>query len=217
MALAFDPGDDFARISDGLENVTFSKPGSSVTVAVAHALRRGVTLREAEKSGGRVTAADVVWQLPVAELPDHPQPGDAIVDGDGWRWTLLEVQAAAVAGRWRCVARNLAVAHRLDDVVEIQEATYAKGAGGAAEPAWHTWQTGLRARIQPALVEMVGERQRQITRSLYLIYLEQNVTVGRNHRIKGPDGTLYRIAGSRRARRIDTVMEIDAIKIAPSP
>jgi hypothetical protein len=213
MTLDFDPTTDFQNVADALQPVTVATPGSSKTTEVAHALRGRVTTREARRSGGRLTAADVVWHLPAAELPEPPRPGDVIREAGGRRWTVLKVQAATLDGRWRCAARDLAVVHRLDDTIEIQQATYAKTAGGADEPAWHTWKTGLRARIQPALAEVQDERLRQVTRSVYLIYLEENLAVDHRHRVKGPDGTLYRVTGFRRAQRIDTVMEIDAVRI----
>ena len=105
MALEFDPSDDLADVTDGLTPVTVTRPGSSTATDVAHALRRSVRTREAEESEGRYTASDVAWHLPAAELTAAPRPGDVIVDGDGQRWTVLDVQEARLAGTWRCVAR----------------------------------------------------------------------------------------------------------------
>ena len=213
MTPDFDPSSDFQDVTDGLQLVTVATPGSSEVTEVPHALRRAVTAREAQRSAGRLTAADVAWHLPAAELPEPPEPGDLILEAGGRRWTVLEVQRATLDARWRCLARDLAVAHRLDDTVDIQQATYTKSSGGADEPTWHTWKTGLRARIQPALAEVKDERLRQVTRSVYLIYLEENLSVDHRHRVKGPDGTLYRVTGFRKAQRIDAVMEIDAVRI----
>lgn len=213
MTLNFDPTTDFQTVADALQPVTVGRPGSSEVAEVAQALRRGVTTREAQRSAGRLTAADVAWHLPAAELPEPPALGDVILDAGGRRWTVLQVQRATLDGRWRCLARDLAVVHRLDDTVDIQQATYTKSSGGADEPTWHTWKTGLRARIQPALAEVKDERLRQVTRSVVLIYLEEDLAVDHRHRVKGPDGTLYRVRGFRKAQRIDAVMEIDAVRI----
>lgn len=213
MTLNFDPTTDFQTVADALQPVTVATPGSSEVAEVAQALRRGVTTREAQRSAGRLTAADVAWHLPAAELPEPPALGDVILDAGGRRWTVLQVQRATLDGRWRCLARDLAVVHRLDDTVDIQQATYTKSSGGADEPTWHTWKTGLRARIQPALAEVKDERLRQVTRSVVLIYLEEDLAVDHRHRVKGPDGTLYRVRGFRKAQRIDAVMEIDAVRI----
>lgn len=213
MTLNFDPTTDFQTVADALQPVTVGRPGSSEVAEVAQALRRGVTTREAQRSAGRLTAADVAWHLPAAELPEPPALGDVILDAGGRRWTVLQVQRATLDGRWRCLARDLAVVHRLDDTVDIQQATYTKSSGGADEPTWHAWKTGLRARIQPALAEVKDERLRQVTRSVVLIYLEEDLAVDHRHRVKGPDGTLYRVRGFRKAQRIDAVMEIDAVRI----
>ena len=213
MTLDFDPTTDFQSVADALQPVTVATPGSSEVAEVAQALRRGVTTREAQRSAGRLTAADVAWHLPAAELPEPPALGDVILDAGGRRWTVLQVQRATLDGRWRCLARDLAVVHRLDDTVDIQQATYTKSSGGADEPTWHAWKTGLRARIQPALAEVKDERLRQVTRSVVLIYLEEDLAVDHRHRVKGPDGTLYRVRGFRKAQRIDAVMEIDAVRI----
>ena len=37
---------------------------------------------------GQQLADDLVWHLPVAELPEAPRLGDVILDGAGHRWTI---------------------------------------------------------------------------------------------------------------------------------
>jgi len=212
MALDFDPTDDLAAVADGLTSVTVMRPGSSASTEVAHALCRAVRTRELEKSGGRYTAGDVTWHLPESELADAPRPGDVIVDQEGQRWTVLDLQHTALAGRWRCVARNLAVVHGLDDYVDIEKATYAKGDGGADVPTWHTWKTGLRAKIQPARLQMRDEHERRVGAAEFTIFLAEDVAVDHTHRIKGPDGTIYRVAGYRKADRIDALLELDVVR-----
>ena len=80
----FDPSNDLASVADGTEAVTLLRrgrtPGDAGTV-IAHALRRSITAGEAAiiasgdvhkqvPSGGQQLADDLVWHLPVAELPD---------------------------------------------------------------------------------------------------------------------------------------------------
>ena len=141
-----------------------------------------------------------------------PRPGDVIVDEDGRRWTVLDVQEMTLDGRWRCVARNLAVAHGLDQYVDIEKATYAKGEGGADEPTWRVWKTGLRARIQPARVEVRDEHDRRATAAGFQVFLAEDVALDHTHRIKGPDGAVYRVTGCRKADRIDALVEIDVVR-----
>jgi len=204
MSLNFDPSADFAMALDGTESVALrrrgTEPGSSETI-VAHALRRSVTVREAgfrnpgntwkdASSGGHYTAGNAVWHLPVEELPEAPMLGDLIVDADAQRWTVLEVNRAAMQTRWRCLARNLAITYSLDDTVAILRAVYAKGAAGATEPTWRTWKTGVRARIQQASVDIDIEHRTRQVHSRFQIFLEEDVALDHTHLIRGPDGAI---------------------------
>ncbi len=120
----FDPSDDLSSVADGVETVTLLRrgrtPGDAGT-AIAHALRRAITAGEAAMiasgdvrkqvpSGGQQLADDLVWHLPVAELPDAPRLGDVILDGDGRRWTILAVKLATLGVRWRCETRDVGIA-----------------------------------------------------------------------------------------------------------
>ena len=212
MAIEFDPSDDLAGVVDGLTSVTVTRPGRSATTEVAHALRRPIQTREAEASKGRYTASDVAWHLPASEMPTAPRPGDVIVDDGGRRWTVLEVKKTMLDARWRCVARNLAVVHGLDQYVDVEKATYTKGEGGADRPAWQVWKTGLRARIQPAEVEVRNEHNGRVTASGFRVFVAEELAVDHTHRIKGPDGAVYRVIGYRKADRIDALVEIDVVR-----
>ena len=214
MALEFDPNEDLAGVTDGLVAVTVTRPGSSTSTEVAHALRRMVRTREAEESEGRYTAGDVTWHLPASELAFAPRPGDVIVDTDGQRWTVLDVQHTALGDRWRCVSRNLAVVHGLDEYVDVEKATYAKGDGGADEPTWRVWRTGLRAKIQPARVLVKDEHEQRTAAAEFKVFLAEDLAVDHTHRVKGPDGTRYRVTGYRKADRIDALTEIDAKRMS---
>jgi hypothetical protein len=222
MALEFDPSADLVGVTDGLETVTLRRRGSSVATVITHALRRAVTTREATvlnryntrkrevPTGGRYTNSDAAWHLPTQQLGDRPRLGDLIVDGQGQRWTILDVQLATLRTRWRCTARDLAVAFALDDTVTILEATYAKGEGGAAEPTWRTWKTGVRARIQPATADVGAKHQARQTTTRYEIFLEEDLALDHNHRIQGPDGTIYKVRATLGAGRIGELQSIDA-------
>ena len=213
MTLSFDPGDDFAEVTDALEPVTLTRQGSSTTSEVTGALRRVLTTAEARASQGNFTTSDVAWHLPGDEPDAPPRLGDVIVDADGRRWTVLAVQQTTLGGRRRCVCRDLAIVHKLDAYVDIEKATYAKGAGGAEEPTWHTWKTGLRARIQPVEAEVDDAHQQRVTSAKYTVFLADAVTLDHTHRIKGPDATVYRVTGYRKADRIDALTEIDVIRV----
>jgi hypothetical protein len=208
----FDPSDDFPSVTDGLEAVTVRRPGSSAA-AVVDALRQAVHTREAERSEGRYTAGDVAWNLPASQLAEPPRPGDVIVDAAGQRWTVLEASQLTLRSRWRCVARNLAVFHGLDDYIDLEKAEFARGEGGAGESAWHVWRAGLRARIQPASAEMKTLRDRQATAAHFKVFLADDVPLDHTVRIRGPDAAIYAITGYRKADAIDALMEIDAVRV----
>ena len=212
MSVSFDPADDFANVVDGLEPVTLLRPGGAAT-SVGGALRAAVSTAEARASEGKVTAGDVVWHLPAAELASPPVPGDVIVDAAGGRWTVLAVRRATAQSRWRCACRNLAIAGGLDQHVDIEQATYAKGEHGAEQAAWRPWRTGVAARIQPIQATASDEHQRHVTTAEFVVYLGEPLAVDHTHRIKSPDGTVYRVVGSRRAERIDALMEIDVVRV----
>jgi len=209
----FDPADDFPRVTDGLVPVTVRRPDGSTVTRVAHALRQTVRVREAQRSQGRYTAADVAWNLPVSELPEPPRPGDVIVDEETRCWTVLETGQLAIHSRWRCVARNLAVAHGLNDSIDLEKAEHVKGEGGADEPVWRLWRAGLSARIQPATATVGSEHGRQTTAARYTVYVADPALPDETVRIRGPDGAVYAITGYRKAEAIDALMEIDAVRV----
>jgi len=208
----FDPSDDFAAVIDGLASVVVVRPGTSARTEVAHALRQAVRTRQSEQSRERPATADVVWHLPASELSEPPRLGDVILDADGVRWTILDVRQTMLGTRWRCVARNLALYHGLDAFVDVEKTSYVKGSGGADEPAWHAWKTGLRAKIQPAGAALGQADQRQITAARFTVFLAEDLPVDHTHRIKAADGTIYAITGFRKAERIDALMEIDVVR-----
>jgi len=210
MTLTFDPSDDFADVADLMQSVTLVRPGTSDAQSLSRAIRMAVRASEARASGGRYTEDDTVWHLDAAELDGTPSPGDVIVEADS-RWTILAVRRTAT-GRWRCVCRNLAIAHGLDQYVDIEVAIYAKDASGAETATWRPWRTGVPARIQPTRSTVADEHQRQSLRGESKIYVAERLRLDHSHRIKAPDGTIYLVVGCQKADRIDALMEIDVVE-----
>jgi hypothetical protein len=180
----FNPSNDLSTVADGVETVTLLRrgrtPGDAGTV-IAHALRRAITAGEAAvvasgdvhkqvPSGGQQLADDLVWHLPVAELPETPQLGDVILDGDGRRWTILTVKLATLAARWRCEARDVCIAMGLDDAISVQ-----KNAGDTSTPVWRTWRTGIRARIQPIQTTIDSTAETPSTTTRCRIFVAENI------------------------------------------
>ncbi len=212
MTIEFDAGGDLANVADGLVEVTVTRPGSSDSTQVAHALRRMVKVREIKELDGHFRASDVTWHLPTSEMTSRPRLGDAIVDADGERWTVLDVRKATADSRWRCVCRNLAVVHGLDQYIDVETATYTKSAGGADVPTWRAWRTGLKVKIQPVESKAGQRHDRRITATRYKVFVAEDLALNHTHRVRGPDGTVYRVTGCRQADRIDRLMEIDVVR-----
>ena len=212
MTIQFDAGNDLADVADGLAQVTLARPGSSNSPQVAHALRRMAKVREIKELDGHYRASDVTWHLPISELTSPPRLGDVIIDTDAQRWTVLNVRKAAADSRWSCVCRNLAVVHGLDQYVDIEKVTYTKSDGGADVPTWQSWKTGLKAKIQPVERRTRQRHDRRVTTARFKVLLAEDLAVNHTHRVKGPDGTVYRITGSQLADRIDRLMEIDVVR-----
>lgn len=211
MTVSFNAADDFPRIVDRLQEVTLVRSGGPAAVTVAGALRAAVATAEARASRGRVTKSDVVWHLPGAELTTPPAPGDVIVDADARRWTVLGVRQTTADSRWRCLCRELAVAQGLDQIVDIDKATYLKSRHGAEQIAWHVWRSGVTARVQ--LVRSIATEQydRQRTTHQYVVTLAEQLVLDHTHRIRTPDGAVYRVVGCRNVDRIDALVEVDAV------
>jgi predicted nucleic acid-binding Zn ribbon protein len=226
--MQFDLLTDFPNVIDGAESVTLLRRGSDpggVGIAIAHALRCAATtseatiinssnVRKSQPSDGQYLAGDVLWHLPIAEIADAPRLGDAILDAANQRWTILAVKRVVLGSRWRCVTRNLVIAHHLDDTITLLKARYVKTACGAAEPLWQTWRTGIRARIQPAQVALKIDAQTRQAVQKYHIFVAEDLEIDATHCILGPDGATYRITSSLGDYRIGElqVLEAEAIR-----
>jgi hypothetical protein len=213
MSPLLDPTGDLADVVDGLEPVTVVCRGGGSATTVAHALRLLATTKEAAPSDAQYARSDLRWWLPLAECAAAPRLGDEILDAAGGRWTVLEVNGPGPTGRWQCACRNLAIAHGLDNFVTIEQAVYSKGSGGAALATWSTWRSGVPARIQPADAHVEAVLQANQAVKKYLIFIAEELALASSHRIKAPDGALYRVTGWNRAERIGELQTIEAERI----
>ena len=220
----FNPASDLPTIADGLETVTLRRrdepPGSPGT-RIDGALRLAVVRREPIVGNryevrrrvdtfGRFTAGDVVWRLPAGQGAPAPQLGDVLVDAAGRRWTILEIAHSALSTCRRCTARDLVLAYALDDSIAVLQAVYEKGHGGAAEPTWVAWRTGVRASIQPIRDWPTVEHGARRAARRVRILLAENLALDARHRIRGPDGALYRIVAVAGCRRLGEPQTIEA-------
>jgi len=207
MAVVFSPSTDFEDITDGLEAVTLVRRGKTST-SVAKALQRAISTHEVEISDGKYRAGDVRWHLPAAEVTTAPEPGDKIKDAGGNYYTLLDVQAATLENRWRCIARNVEVANLLNDTFSFEKATFSKGTQGAAE-ASYTGDMVARGRLQPVDTTMVVEAGAKRSAKRWRLFVASDLAITHEHRVKGPGGTYYTILSTAGQERIGEVQTVE--------
>jgi hypothetical protein len=195
-----------------------STGGSGETIA--HALRRTIDAaevvggdRKTVDSDGRYTAADASWSFPSEGLSAAPRLGDILRDSAGRRWTILETRLVAFDSRWRCRTRELSIAFGLEDAIDILAAEYAKSESGAATATWTVVRENIRGRIQP-LETRIGEENSapQSVRRCKII-LEEPFDLDHRHRLRGPDGTLYRIDAAAGFPQLGELQTIEAIRL----
>ena len=207
MTLTFAPSTDFEDVVDGLQAVTLVRRGKAAT-SIASALQRAIGEREAAASNGQYTSRDVRWHLPEAEVGDRPDVGDAIVDASGNRYTILETNHTTLGNRWVCIARDLVVFWRLTDWFTIEEATFSKGTGGAAEASWTRLRV-VRGRMQPIGRAMTVEEEARRTTRRWQLFVEEDLGLTHEHRIKAADGTRYAIESVTGPEQIGQVPVIE--------
>lgn len=208
MSVGFDPSGDFETICDGLEAVTLKHRGGP-SESITHAMQRALNTREIAASDGKYLGGDIRWHLPNAEVSRQPMPGDKIIDAASNQWIILDAQHATLENRWRCVVRNPRIAYGLDDTVDVLEATYAKGIGGADEPTWKVKWTGIRARIQPVTMDVAVEHDARRTRVTHRVFIAEDLAITDKHRVRDREGTLYKVTAYTRAENIGELQTLD--------
>lgn len=185
MTLQLDISTDFAMITDWLAPVTVSG------VIVESALRRAITVKQVQASGGKYLSSDVTFHLDRAELQQQPKLGTQIIDSDG-RWTILGVHWETLANRWKCVCRKLSIDRC--STVTIQRATYAKSVTGAAEPTWATLATGVVAKVQFLQATVEADRSNRTTQKTATVFFLEEQSLQPSDRIISGSTTLKVLA-----------------------
>lgn len=225
MTTDLDAKGDFALLAEDRTRVVLCRRGGEET-PIDGAVRFPAALRElsADQRGvktgdghykpsfGQVVAGDAVWHLPQPAGIAAPRLGDVLRDARGERWTILGVESLDRTGRWRCLARNLAVAAGLDDYVDIERFDPAGGESGA----WRTWRTGVRARIQPSSAKVLVRQQTRSTVQRFRIFLEEDLPIDHRHRIRGAGGRRYTVVAYQAAERIGELLQVEAEVIGPA-
>lgn len=114
--MSFDASADLA-LFDNLEAITVHAAGSKSmadsgvstesggTNTFTNALRRQVSARLAESSGGMWKVGDVYFEVSRVDVALQPQVGDTITATDGV-WRVLGADICGLVTRWRVYARR---------------------------------------------------------------------------------------------------------------
>jgi hypothetical protein len=94
---------DDLSAADGLETVTITQAGT-LEEQTASVLRRPVSLREIEASGGTLQHGDVKFQTPAEGLSFAPAAGDTVADEESL-WDVLNVDLLAMQSRYQLWCR----------------------------------------------------------------------------------------------------------------
>ncbi len=205
MIIDHNAATDFSDIIDGTESLVLRRQNNLQSVSIIAARRQSVVTQEAVPSGGAAQQADAVWHfpLPVGELA--PKLGDALVDGQGGRWTILEIRELPSLGRWKCETRELSVAYGCVDRVDIERAVWGDIGSGPEIVAWVYAFTALPVKIQPEDMKVVAGSVPTVTNSRFHIILSESILLEPDDRFLAEDGTIYTLESYEQTDRIDAL------------
>jgi hypothetical protein len=213
MAVELNVGGDFDTILDGFEQVTLRRRGSAETFVVPKAWRYSSQSEAADAGVAGAARNDVVWQFSWDEATDKPRIGDLLIDADDECWTILSVENLGAKTRLRCATRSLSIVYRLFDRVEIQQAIWGDLGSGPEIVGWTTLRTAVPARIQPQQTAVDADATPPTSTATYRVVLDDETALDHNHRIVGPDGTVYQIVEYAQAERIDALPVATVVKL----
>jgi hypothetical protein len=103
MTLVPDYGAD-PNVFDGRQQVNVEVPEAEEGFT-AWALKRPVTERELELSGGLYMPGDVRWHFAATSLEEEPVVGTLISETGGRVWSVIDVQDGVFGARCTCTSR----------------------------------------------------------------------------------------------------------------
>ncbi len=206
MPIELDLENDFSTILDGGEPLTLRRRGTTTTTAVPVAWRYTSLTQAAEPGIAGVTRGDVAWQFEWDPALAPPHVGDQLIDAANDFWTILSVEVRGNSSRLRCHARNLRITFALDDRVAIQAALWDTSGPTPVITGWTTLRSAIPARIQPQRTTLDHTTPATPTSIItYQILLDDDLPLNHNHRLIGPDGTIYQVQEYSQAERFDTL------------
>lgn len=215
MSLADDIRDDY-RVVDDLESITYRSVANDVDteVSVSDVLRYLLRKSERQSSGGVYVAGDTQWSIAAATLPATllPKPGDEIEDADGDTHVILECDHATAKTRWRLTTRNLTLAHKLRDYVEVWIGRDVRQ-GLQRKHEFTRRAARVAARIQPSDRVTEDVRDKRLTVRRYTIYLSRPFDLKVTDQIRS-GGVVYSITA---INDIQTLGELFSVETEVSP
>lgn len=205
MAVELNLQDDFSQILDTEEALTLHRRGSSSTVAIAGARRFTCGTTPVDATGGHVAQHDAVWQFQWESGVDLPRLGDTLTDVQDRCWTILRVDELTGNTRLRCQSRELRIAHGLDCSVDVQQAIWDDLGSGPEIVGWQMLLPAIAARIQPELTTVDNSADPPTSIATFRVTLGEQLELDHNHRLVGPDGTIYQMVEYSGAERIDNL------------
>ena len=201
----FSPNEDLACFADQLEPVTLRRRGSTQALVIETAFRQQSVMKEMQPSGGAVLQTDATWQLQLPAEETPPQIGDTVIDQQKNRWTILKTEEFPLLGRWKCVCRELRIAHGCVDRVDIERAVWDDLGNGPEIVDWKYICMALPVKIQ--LDEMISDTSTNppTQQMLFEIILGESIPLEPDDRFIAENGTSYRLLSLQQADRIDTL------------
>lgn len=215
MSLADNIRDDY-QVVDDLESITYRSVASDVDTeyAVEDVLKYLLRTSERQPSNAIYVAGDTQWSIAAATLPDGftCKPGDEIEDAGGDTHNVLICDHATAKTRWRLTTRNLTLAHKLLDYVEVW---IGRTVSGSLQRRQEFKRRAARvaARIQP--MDRVTEtiRDKRLTVQRYTIYLSRAFDLKVTDQIRSC-GVVYSITA---INDIQTLGELFSVEAEISP
>jgi hypothetical protein len=213
MSVDLDTTGDFDAIIDAAEAITLKRRATATTIAVPKAWRFSSLTQQAEPAMPGVAQWDVVWQFSWNDSVDAPRIGDILIDAANDCWTILSIEVRGAKTRLRCTARNLRIVYELVDRIEIQAAIWEDSGSGPEIVGWTTLRAAVPARIQPDRTVVDTTADPPTSTATYRIMLADDTPLDHNHRLVGPDGTIYQLIEYSQAERADTLPAATVTKL----
>ncbi len=184
--------------------------------------RRAPTWKEMTASAGAVSAKNLVWLLPDANLPDGvtPRAGDQVRGAGDVDHTLLEVAVGKFGNTHRCVSIALSVVYELSATGVLSRPDNAQDAAGRmALTAYAAAGEPVRCRVQPEDSAAADVLERRTVPRKFTALLDTPVAVRARDVFTvttyvSAGGAVaatqaYTVLGFRNPERLDSLMSLD--------